>query len=99
MRNLTELSLKNKTLVWYFIVVIALAGVFSYMKLGRMEDPAYTVRKMVVTVAWPGATAQQMEEQVTDKLEKSFKTLRILTIFEAILNRGVPLYSLIWTIK
>lgn len=51
MRNLTELSLKNKTLVWYFIVVIALAGIFSYMKLGRMEDPAYTVRKMVVTVA------------------------------------------------
>lgn len=40
MRNLTELSLKNKTLVWYFIVVIALAGIFSYMKLGRMEDPA-----------------------------------------------------------
>ena len=73
MRNLTELSLKNKTLVWYFIVVIALAGVFSYMKLGRMEDPAYTVRKMVVTVAWPGATAQQMEEQVTDKLEKKLQ--------------------------
>ena len=73
MRNLTELSLKNKTLVWYFIVVIALAGIFSYMKLGRMEDPAYTVRKMVVTVAWPGATAQQMEEQVTDKLEKKLQ--------------------------
>ena len=73
MRNLTELSLKNKTLVWYFIVVIALAGIFSYMKLGRMDDPAYTVRKMVVTVAWPGATAQQMEEQVTDKLEKKLQ--------------------------
>lgn len=73
MRNLTELSLKNKTLVWYFIVVIALAGIFSYMKLGRMEDPTYTVRKMVVTVAWPGATAQQMEEQVTDKLEKKLQ--------------------------
>ena len=62
MRNLSELAIKNRTLVWYFIIVIAIAGVFSYMKLGRMEDPAYTVRQMVVTAAWPGATARQMEE-------------------------------------
>ena len=73
MRNLTEISLRNKALVWYFIIVIALAGAFSYMKLGRMEDPSYTVRQMVVTVAWPGATAGQMEEQVTDKIEKKLQ--------------------------
>ena len=73
MRNLTEVSLKNKALVWYFIIMIALAGIFSYLKLGRMEDPAYTVRQMVVTVAWPGATAKQMEEQVTDKIEKKLQ--------------------------
>ena len=73
MRNLSELALKNKVLVWYFIVIIAIAGVFSYMKLGRMEDPAYTVRQMVVTVAWPGASAQQMQDQVTDKIEKKLQ--------------------------
>ncbi|ERT58372.1 efflux RND transporter permease subunit [Megasphaera vaginalis (ex Srinivasan et al. 2021)] len=73
MRNLSELALKNKALVWYFIIVIAIAGVFSYMKLGRMEDPSYTVRQMVVYVSWPGATAEQMEEQVTDKLEKKLQ--------------------------
>ena len=73
MRNLTEVSLKNKALVWYFIIMIALAGIFSYLRLGRMEDPAYTVRQMVVTVAWPGATAKQMEEQVTDKIEKKLQ--------------------------
>ena len=73
MRNLSELAIKNRTLVWYFIIVIAIAGVFSYMKLGRMEDPAYTVRQMVVTAAWPGATARQMEEQVTDKIEKKLQ--------------------------
>ena len=73
MRNLSELALKNKTLVWYFIVIIAIAGIFSYMKLGRMEDPAYTVRQMVVTVAWPGASAQQMQDQVTDKIEKKLQ--------------------------
>ena len=66
MRNLSEVSIHNRVLVWYFIILVAIAGIFSYMKLGRMEDPAYTVRTMVVSVAWPGATAEQMQEQVTD---------------------------------
>lgn len=70
MRNLTEVSLKNRTLVWYFIIITAIGGVLSYFQLGRMEDPNFTIRQMVVTAAWPGATAQEMEEQVTDKLEK-----------------------------
>ena len=57
MRNLSEVSIHNRVLVWYFIILIAIAGIFSYMKLGRMEDPTYTVRTMVVSVAWPGALA------------------------------------------
>ena len=62
MINLTEVSLKNRSLVWYFIIVTIIAGVFSYVKLGRMEDPSFTIRQMVVTAAWPGATAQQMDQ-------------------------------------
>ena len=73
MRNLSELSLKNKDLVWYFIIVFFLGGIYSYFKLGRMEDPDFTIRQMVVTAAWPGATADRMGEQVTDKLEKKFQ--------------------------
>jgi multidrug efflux pump len=73
MKNLTELSLKNRSLVWYFIVVVFIAGIFSYTKLGRMEDPDFTIRQMVVTVSWPGATAREMEEQVTDKIEKKLQ--------------------------
>lgn len=73
MRNLTEVSLKNKNLVWYFIIMVFIAGIFSYTRLGRMEDPSFTIRQMVVTVAWPGATASQMEEQVTDKIEKKLQ--------------------------
>ncbi len=73
MRNLTELSLRNQSLVWYFIVMTAIGGIFSYLKLGRMEDPAFTIRQMVVTAAWPGASAQQMSLQVTDKLEKKLQ--------------------------
>ena len=70
MRNLTEVSLKNRTLVWYFIIITAIGGVLSYFQLGRMEDPQFTIRQMVITAAWPGATAEEMQEQVTDKLEK-----------------------------
>ena len=73
MRNLTEVSLKNKVLVWYFIIVTAIGGIFAYNKLGRMEDPQFTIRQMVVSAAWPGATAQEMQEQVTDKLEKKLQ--------------------------
>ena len=70
MRNLTELSLNNRPLVWFFIIMVGIGGIFSYFKLGRMEDPQFTIRQMVVTAAWPGATAEQMQDQVTDKLEK-----------------------------
>ena len=72
MRNLTEVSLKNRALVWYFIIVTAIGGIFFYFKLGRMEDPNFTINQMVVTAAWPGASADQMEQQVTDKLESKF---------------------------
>ncbi len=70
MRNLTEVSLNNRILIWYFIAVVALGGIVAYFKLGRMEDPQFTIRQMVITAAWPGATAEEMQEQVTDKLEK-----------------------------
>ena len=73
MRNLTELSLRHRTLVWYFIIVFTIGGVFAYNALGRMEDPAFTIRQMVVTAVWPGATAEEMQEQVTDKLERRFQ--------------------------
>lgn len=88
MRNLSETALKNKVLVWYFIVLIAVAGVFSYMKLGRMEDPAYTVRQMVVTAAWPGATAEQMQEQVTDKLERQLQDTKGLDSLQSYSRPG-----------
>ena len=75
MRNLTEVSLKNQALVWYFIIVTAIGGIFFYFKLGRMEDPNFTINQMVVTAAWPGASADQMEQQVTDKLESKFRDI------------------------
>lgn len=75
MINLTEVSLKHRTLVWYFIIIAAIGGIFSYMQLGRMEDPQFTIRQMVISAAWPGATAEEMQNQVTDKMEKKFQDI------------------------
>lgn len=71
--NLTEWALNHKQLVYYFIIISFIAGIFSYRNLGRMEDPDFTIRQMVVTVNWPGAAARQVEEQVTDKIEKKLQ--------------------------
>jgi len=71
--NLTEWALKHRQLVYFFVLLIFVMGIFSYRQLGRMEDPEYVVRTMIVSVAWPGATARQIEEQVTDKIEKQLQ--------------------------
>ena len=75
MRNLTELSLNNRPLVWYFIIVAFVGGIISYFSLGRMEDPKFVIREMVVEAYWPGATAYEMQEQVTDKLEEKLQDI------------------------
>ena len=68
--NLADWSLAHRPLIYFLIFLLAVLGCFSYVKLGRMEDPDYTVRELVVTTSWPGASARQVEEQVTDRLEK-----------------------------
>ena len=83
MRNLTEVSLNNRVLVWYFIIITAIGGIFSYFKLGRMEDPTFTIRIMLVSAAWPGATAEEMQYQVTDKLEKRLQDIPNLKSLES----------------
>ena len=75
MRNLTEVSLNNRALVWYFIIVAFIGGIFSYFALGRMEDPKFVIREMIVAAYWQGATAYEMQEQVTDKLEKKLQDI------------------------
>lgn len=68
--NLSEWALNHQELIFFFIILTVIAGVISYLSLGRMEDPDFVVRQMVVAVGWPGASARQVEEQVTDKIEK-----------------------------
>ena len=68
--NLSAWAIKNRTLVRYAMLVLALVGIFSYQKLGQSEDPPFTFRVMVVQTYWPGATAAEVSQQVTDRIEK-----------------------------
>jgi multidrug efflux pump len=71
--NLTEWTLQHKQMVYFFMFLIFAAGIYSYQTLGRMEDPDFAIKTMLVAVAWPGATAHQVEEQVTDKIEQKLQ--------------------------
>lgn len=71
--NLSRWALENIPLTRYLIVVLLIGGVLGYSKLGQDEDPPFTFRAMVVRAIWPGATALQMAEQVTDKLERKLQ--------------------------
>lgn len=73
--NLAEWALKHKSIIYYFMAVLLTFGIFSFTHMGRMEDPDFTMRTMVVGVAWPGASPQEMSNQVTDKLEEKLRDL------------------------
>ncbi|WP_293766180.1 efflux RND transporter permease subunit [uncultured Aquitalea sp.] len=73
--NLSEWALRHQPLVTYFMVMLMVAGVWAYTQLGQKEDPEFTFKAMLVQSYWPGATAQQMEQQVSDKLEEKLQEM------------------------
>ena len=74
--NLSALAVRERSITLFLICLISLAGLISFFKLGRAEDPAFTVKVMTVITAWPGATAQEMQDQVAEKIEKRLQELR-----------------------
>lgn len=76
--NLSDWALEHRSLVWYFMIVFILAGTFSYFNLGREEDPAFTIKTMIINAQWPGASAEEMTRQVTDRIEKKLEELDAL---------------------
>ena len=71
--NLSEWALKHQQMVVFLMLLLGIAGVLAYTRLGQKEDPEFTVKAMLVQAYWPGSSAQQMAEQVTDKLEKKLQ--------------------------
>ena len=71
--NLSEWALEHQSFVLYLIIALALAGAYAYVRLGQAEDPDFTFKVMVVRTLWPGATAREVEQQVTERLEKKLQ--------------------------
>ncbi|ANY77235.1 ACR family transporter [Microvirga ossetica] len=73
--NLSDWALEHRSLVWYFMIVFGIAGIFAYINLGREEDPSFTIKTMVIAAQWPGATVEETSLQVTDRIEKKLEEL------------------------
>ena len=87
--NLSEWAITDRALVLFMIVLLGAAGAYSNFNLGRAEDPSFTIKTMVVSVAWPGATAAEMQTQVADKIEKKLQELPHLDRVETYSQPGV----------
>jgi multidrug efflux pump len=73
--NLSEWALKHRAFVWYLMLAALVGGVLSYQNLGREEDPPFTIKTMIVQANWPGATVDEMINQVTDRIERKLEEL------------------------
>jgi len=74
--NLSALAVRERSITLFLLLLISVAGVLAFLGLGRAEDPPFTIKQMTVVSAWPGATAQEMQDQVAEPLEKRLQELR-----------------------
>ena len=86
--NLSEWAIKHRSFVWFLMIAFVAAGVLSYARLGREEDPSFTIKTMVVHVGWPGATAAELQAQAVDKVEKKLQELPYLDRIESYSQPG-----------
>ncbi len=86
--NLSDWALEHRSLVWYFMIVFLVAGFMSYLNLGREEDPNFTIKTMLIQAQWPGASAEEVTKQVTDRIEKKLEELDSLDFTKSITTAG-----------
>ena len=97
--NLSEWAITHQPLVLFMILLLGAAGTYSYFNLGRAEDPSFTIKTMIVNVAWPGATAAEMQTQVADKIEKKLQDLAYLDRVQSYSQPGVSFIQVFLTDK
>ena len=86
--NLSDWALRHRSLVWYFMIAFMAAGLYSYLQLGRQEDPDFTIKTMVIQAQWPGASPEEMTRQVTDRIEKKLEELESLDYTKSVTVAG-----------
>ncbi len=87
--SIAEFSIKNKVISWLFLVILAIGGYTSFMDLGRLEDPAFTIKDAMVISFYPGATSQEIEEELTYPLEKAIRQLPYIDKITSISSNGM----------
>lgn len=92
--NLSALAVRERAVTLFLIIAVAVAGTFAFLKLGRAEDPAFTIKVLTVTTAWPGATAQEMQDLVAEPLEKRLQELRWYDRVETMTRPGLAYMTL-----
>ncbi len=86
--NLSALAVRERAVTLFFLILAVIGGVYAFLSLGRAEDPSFTVRVMMVSVVWPGATPQELQEQVVDRLEKRIQEVEYLYRIETTIRPG-----------
>jgi multidrug efflux pump subunit AcrB len=89
--NLSALAVREKAITLFLIIMIVAAGIFAFLKLGRAEDPTFTIKVFTVSAVWPGATAQQMQDLVAEPLEKRMQELSAYDRVETFTRPGLAL--------
>jgi len=87
--NLSEWALKHRSLTVYLMIVFVAAGIISYLRLGRSEDPSFVIKTMVVQAAWPGASVEETFKQVTERLERTLQETPRLDYLRSFTRAGV----------
>ena len=93
--NLSALAVRERAVTLFFIIAISAAGIVAFLNLGRAEDPSFTIKQMTVVTAWPGATAQEMQDQVAEPLEKRLQELRWYDRAETFTRPGLAFTTLL----
>ena len=86
--NLSALAVRERAITLFFILLSVIAGVYAFLSLGRAEDPAFTIRALVVSAVWPGATTEEMQDQVVNRLEKRIQEVEYLYRLETSVRPG-----------
>ena len=92
--NLSALAVRERSVTLFLIILVTLAGIFSFFGLGRAEDPPFTVKQMTVITVWPGATAQEIQDQVAEPLEKRLQELKWYDHTETYTRPGMAFITL-----
>lgn len=91
MINLAEFAIRQRTFVLFFIMLSVIAGIYSYFDLGKLEDPSFTVKTAVVVTLYPGASAQEVEQQVTDTIETKLQEMAELNRLRSLSRPGMSM--------